>query len=130
MATWDNNETDDRKVASTRKTGNSSEEESANMDGGYASDNCGASGHRNWKELKIKQAGGLTGRRFLEEDFRNDEVGEDDKIDNVRKRICKKNRKTDECKTESEATNQRTSPRKGSMEGPVSPPRRSSKSRK
>ena len=80
MVTWDNNEIDDGKVASRRKTGNSSEEESADMDGGYDSDNYGASGHRNLKELKSKQAGELTGGRLLEDNLSNGEVGEDKNI--------------------------------------------------
>jgi hypothetical protein len=58
MATWDNNDTDDGKVASKSKTRNSSEEESANTDNGYNSDNCGANGRRNQKELKSMQTGG------------------------------------------------------------------------
>ena len=130
MATWDNNEIDDGKVASIRKTGNSSDEESADTDGGYYSDKYGASGHRNWKELKSKQAGGLTGGRLLEDNLSNGEVGEDEQFDKVRKRMHKKNRKTDEHKNEIEATNQRISPEKESTEGSVSPPRRSGRSRK
>ncbi len=88
MATWDNNETDDMKVASKSKTGNFSEEESTDRDGGYDSDRCGPSGHRNWKDLKSKQAGGRTGRILLEDNLSYDEVGEDDKIDKEREREC------------------------------------------
>jgi hypothetical protein len=50
-----------------------------------------------------------------------------------RERTCRKsnkNNKTDEHKSESEATYQRPSPRNGSMESPVSSLRRSSRSRK
>ena len=57
MATWNNNEIDDGELVSKRRTGNSSEDESIDSDGGYNSDNCGASGRRNWKDLKSKQAG-------------------------------------------------------------------------
>ena len=38
MATWDNDETNDRKLASDRKSGHSSEEESNNLDDGYDTD--------------------------------------------------------------------------------------------
>ena len=50
-------EIDDGDLVSKRQTGNSSEDESTDTDGGYNSDNCGASGRRNWKDLKSKQAG-------------------------------------------------------------------------
>ena len=128
MATWDNNEIDEGKMMARRMTGNSSEEESADMDGDYNSDNYGASGHRNWKELKSKQSGGLTGGRLLEDNLSNGEVVEDKEFDKERERMHKKNHKTDEHKNEIEATNQQTSPRKGSTEGLVSPPRRSGRS--
>ncbi len=59
----------------------------------------------------------------------NGEVGEDDKFDKERERMHKKKRtKTDGCRNEIEAT--RTSPRKGSTEDPMSPPRRSGRLRK
>ncbi len=125
MATWDNDETDDRKVASNSKTGNSSEEESVDTDGGYDTDRCGSSGHMNWKDLKSKQAGRQTGRILLDDNMSNDEVGEEEKFDRERekktRKKSKKNHKTDECKNEIEATNQQTSPRKGTTESPVSP---------
>ncbi len=47
MATWNNNETDDGELVLKRRTGNSSEDESIDTDGGYNSDNCGASWRRN-----------------------------------------------------------------------------------
>ncbi len=114
-------------------TGNSSEEKSAIKDGGCNSDRCIPSGCRNWKDLKRKQAGGQTGHILLEDNLSNDEVGEENKFDKERERIhkkSKKNQKTDECKNGIEATNQQTSPRKGSTESPVSPLRRSDRSRK
>ena len=80
-------------MASRRKTGNSSEEESADTDGGYNSDNCGASGHRNWKELKSKQADEETTQRFMADNLSNGEVGEDEKFDKERERMHKKKRK-------------------------------------
>ena len=65
-------------------TGNSSEEESANKDGGCDSDRCIPSGCRNWKDLKRKQAGGQTGHILLEDNLSNDEVGEENKFDKGR----------------------------------------------
>jgi hypothetical protein len=42
MATWEDNEINDSKVASKRKSGDSSEEDSSNeTDGGYNTDRCG-----------------------------------------------------------------------------------------
>ena len=52
----------------------------------------------------------------------NGEVGEEDKFDKERERMHKKKRKTDGRRNEIETT--RTSPRKGSTEDPMSPPRR------
>ena len=56
------------------------------MDGGYNSGNCGASGRRNWKDLKRKQAGEETTQRFMADYLSNGEVGEDDKFDKERVR--------------------------------------------
>ena len=50
------------------------------MDGGYNSGNCGASGRRNWKDLKRKQAGEETTQRFMADYLSNGEVGEDNKL--------------------------------------------------
>ena len=58
----------------------------------------------------------------------NGEVGEEDKFDKERERMHKKKRKADRRRNEIEAT--RTSPRKGSTEDPMSPPRRFGRSRK
>ena len=73
-----------------------------------------------------------TGRRLLEE-MSDDGAGEDDEFDREREETHTKSKKkniTDEHKSESEATSQRTSPRKGRTECPVSPLRRSGRSRK
>ena len=75
-------------MVSRRKTGHSSEDKSTNTDGGYNSDNCGASWLRNWKDLKSKQVGEETGQRFLADYLSNGEVGEDDKFDKEREREC------------------------------------------
>ncbi len=58
----------------------------------------------------------------------NGEVGEEDKFDKKRERIQKKKCNADGRRNEIEAT--RTSPRKGSTEDPISPLRRSDRSRK
>jgi hypothetical protein len=132
MVTWDNDETDDRKVAADRKSGRSSEDESGNLNNGYDTDRCGRRGRSNWKDMKSKQHGEQTVRRLMEEES-NDGVGEDDKFDKEREETRKKSKKNDrtgECKSESEATYQRTSTRKGSTESFVSPLRRSGRSRK
>ncbi len=57
MATGDNAETDDRKVASNRQSGcsSSSEEESGNLDDGYDTERCGRRGCGNWKDMNSKQ---------------------------------------------------------------------------
>ncbi len=65
MATWNDNEIDDREMVSKSGTGNSSGDESVDSDGGHNSDNCGASGPRNWIDLKSKQAGA----EFAERNF-------------------------------------------------------------
>ncbi len=132
MATWNNNEIDDGELVSKRWTGNSSEDESIDTDGGYNSDNCGVSGRRNWKDLKSKQAGEKIAQRntqsFMVDFLSNGEVGEEDKFDKERERMQKNKRKADGHRNAIEAT--RTSPRKGSTEDPMSPPRRSGRSRK
>jgi hypothetical protein len=131
MATWNNNEIDDGELVLKRRTGNSSEDKSIDSDGGYNSDNCGASGHRNWNDLKSKQAGEEIAQRntqsFMADFLSNDEVGEEDRFDKEKERMQKK-RKADGHRNEIEAT--WTSPRKGSTEDPMSPPRRSGRSRK
>ncbi len=72
-------------MVSRRRTGNSSEDESIDTDGGCNSDNCGASGCRNWKDLKSKQAGEEIAQRntqsFMADYMSNGKVGEDDKFD-------------------------------------------------
>jgi hypothetical protein len=132
IATWNNNEIDDGELVLKRRTGNSSEDESIDADGGYNSDNCGASGRRNWKDLKSKQAGEEIAQRytqsFMADFLSNHEVGEEDRFDKERERMQKKKRKTDGHRNEIEAT--RTSPRKGSTEDSMSPPRISGRSRK
>ena len=66
----------------------------------------------------------------------DDGVREDDDFDREREiarkksKKSKKSNKTDECKRESEATSQQTSPRKHCTESPESPLRRSGRSRK
>ena len=50
MATWEDDEIDDSKVASKRKSGDSSEEDSGNeTDGGYDSDRGGLRRRGTWK---------------------------------------------------------------------------------
>ena len=99
------------------------------MDGGYNSGNCGASGRRNWKDLKRKQAGEETTQRFMADYLSNGEVGEDNKFDKERERMHKKKHtKTDGRRNEIEAT--QTSPKKWSTEDPMRPPRRSGRLRK
>ncbi len=126
------NEIDDGEIKSKRGTGNSSGDESVDSDGGYNSDNCGASGHRNWRDLKSKQAGAKIAERnirsFQADLLSNNEVGEEDRFDKERERMQKKKRKADGRRNEIEA--KRTSPRKGSTEDPMSPPRRSVRSKK
>ncbi len=132
MGTWNDNEIDDGELVSKRRTGNSSEDESIDSDGGYNSDNCGACGHRNWRDLKSKQAGEEIAERnirsFMVGMLNNDEVEEEDRFDKERERMQKKKRKADGCRNEMEA--KRTSPRKGSTEDPMSPPRRSVRSKR
>ena len=132
MATWNDNEIDDGEMVSKRGTGNLSGDESVDSDGGYNSDNCGASGRRNWKDLKSKQAGEEIAQRntqsFQADLLSNNEVGEEDRFDKERERMQKKKRKADGRRNEIEA--KRTSPRKGSTEDPMSPPGISVRSKK
>ncbi len=86
MATWNNNEIDDGDLMSRRQTGNSSDGKSIDTDGGYNSDNCGASVRRNWKDLKRKQASEENTQRFMADYLSNGEVGKDDKFDKERER--------------------------------------------
>ncbi len=58
----------------------------------------------------------------------NNEVGEEDRFDKERERMQKKKRKADGHRNEIEA--KLTSPRKGSTGDPMSPPRRSVRSKK
>jgi hypothetical protein len=58
----------------------------------------------------------------------NDEVEEEGRFDKERERMQKKKRKADGRRNEIEA--KRTSPRKGSTEDPMSPPRRSVRSKR
>ena len=126
MATWEDDEADDSNMASKRKRRDSSEEDSGNeTDGGYGTDRCGRRGRGIWRDLKIKQQGGRTGRKLLDE-MSNDGVREDNDIDREREETCRKstkNKKTDERKSESEAKSRRTSPRKGHTENTLSPVR-------
>jgi hypothetical protein len=133
MATWNNNEIDVGEVVSRRQTGNLSEDKSIDTDDGYNSDNCDASGCRNWKDLKSKQAGEeniqRNTQRFMADYLSNGEVGEDNKFDKERERMHKKKHtKTDGRRNEIEAT--QTSPKKWSTEDPMRPPRRSGRLRK
>ncbi len=90
MATWEDDEIDDSKLASKRKSGDSSEEDSGNeTDGGYDTDRCGKRGRGTcWRELKIKQQEGRTGRKLLEE-MSDDGVRNDDGIDGERENAQK-----------------------------------------
>ncbi len=132
MATWNNNQIDDGELVLKRQTGNSSEDESIESNGGYNSDNCGASGHRNWRDLKSKQAGDEIAKRntrtFMADMLRNDEVGEENRFDKERERMQKKKPKADGLRNEIEA--KLTSPRKGSTDDPMSSPRRLVRSKK
>jgi hypothetical protein len=107
------------------------EEDSGNKtDGSYDTDRCGRRGRGAWRELKIKQQGGRTGRKLLDE-MNDDGVGKDDGIDIEREethRKSKKSKTTDEHKSASEAKSQQTSPRKGRIE--LSPVRRSGRATK
>jgi hypothetical protein len=86
MATWEDDEIDGSKVASKMKSRDSSEEDSGNeTDGGYNTDRCGQTGGGTWRELKIKQQGGRTGRKLLDE-MSDDGVGKDDGIERERER--------------------------------------------
>ena len=82
-------------MVSRRRTGNSSEDESIDTDGGCNSDNCGASGCRNWKDLKSKQAGEEIAQRntqsFMADYLSNDQVGEDDKFDRRESKCTRRN---------------------------------------
>jgi hypothetical protein len=82
--------------------------------------------------LKSKQAGEeiaqINTQSFMADFLSNDEVGEEDRFDKERERMQKTKHKADGRRDEIEAT--RTSPRKGSTEDPMSPPRRSGRSRK
>ncbi len=132
MATWNDNEIDDGEMVSKRGTGNSSGDESIDSDGGYNSDNFGESGRMNWRDLKSKQAGEEIAKRnirsFQADLLSNDEVGEENRFDKERERMQKKKRKADGHRNEIEA--KWTSPRKGSTEDPMSPPRRLVRSKK
>ncbi len=94
MVTWNDNEIDDGELVSKRRTGNLSWDESVDSDGGYNSDNWGASGRRNWKDLKSKQAGEEIAKRnirsFQADMLSNNEVGEEDRFDKERERMQKK----------------------------------------
>ena len=69
-------------------------DESVDSDGSYNSDNCGASGHRNWRDLKSKQAGEEIAERnirsYQADLLSNNEVGEEDRFDKERERECRR----------------------------------------
>ncbi len=67
-------------------------------------------------------------RSFQADLLSNNEVGEEDRFDKERERMQKKNCKADGHRNEIEA--KWTSPRKGSTEDPMSPPRGSVRSKK
>ncbi len=54
----------------------------------------GASGHRNWRDLKSKQAGAEIAERnirsFQADLLSNNEVGEEDRFDKERERECRR----------------------------------------
>jgi hypothetical protein len=128
MATWEDDEIDDSKVASKRRSGDSSEEDSGKeTDRGYDSDKAKDYGCGSWRDLKIKLQGEQTCRNLLDE-MSDDRVGEDDCIGSEREETAgraRRTKKTDERKSESEAKSRRTSPRKGRTENTLSPVRRS-----
>ena len=68
MVTWEDDEIDDSKVASKRRSGNSSEEDSGKeTDRGYDSDKAKDYGCGSWRDLKIKLQGEQTCRNLLDE---------------------------------------------------------------
>ena len=76
------------------------------MDSGYYtdSDRSYRRGRGTWRDLKIKQHGGRTGRKLLDE-MSDDGVGEDNGSDREREKTrkkSKKNKKTDEHKSQEE----------------------------
>ena len=93
MATWEDDEIDDSKVASKRRSRDSSEEDSGNeTDCGYDSDKAKDCGCGSWRDLKIKLQGKRTGRNLLDE-MSNDRVGEDNCIDSERQETHRKSKK-------------------------------------
>ena len=82
--------------------------------------------------MKSTQAGEEIAERnircFQADLLSNNEVGEEDRFDKERERMQKKKRKADGRRNEIEA--KWTSPRKWSTEDPMSPPRRSVRSKK
>jgi hypothetical protein len=86
IATWEDNEIDDSKVVSNRKSGDSSEEDRGNKtDRGYDSDKAKDYGCGSWRDLKIKLQGEQSGRNLLDE-MSDDRVGEDNCNDSERER--------------------------------------------
>jgi hypothetical protein len=68
MVTWEDDEIDDSKVASKRRSGDSSEEDSGKeTDRGYDSDKAKDYGCGSWRDLKIKLQGEQTCRNLLDE---------------------------------------------------------------
>jgi HEPN domain-containing protein len=138
---WENWEPKDKSKKDALRTywkKDEEEDKSGNeMDSGYYTDSdrsyrrgCGT-----WRDLKIKQQGGRTGRKLLDE-MSDDGVGEDNGSDREREETCKKSKNKKKMmnarvkKSESEAKSLPTSPRKGRNESPSSPVRRSGRSRK
>jgi len=93
MATWENDEIDDSKVASKRRSGDSCEEDIGNeTDRGYDSDKAKDYGCGSWRDLNIKLQGEQTGCNLLDE-MSDDRVGEDNCIDSEREETRRKSKK-------------------------------------
>ena len=93
IATWEDNEIDDSKVVSNRKSGDSSEEDRGNKtDRGYDSDKAKDYGCGSWRDLKIKLQGERSGCNLLDK-MSDDRVGEDNCIDSEREEMRRKSKK-------------------------------------
>jgi hypothetical protein len=107
---WENWEPKDKSKKDALRTywkKDKEEDKSGNeMDSGYYtdSDRSYRRGRGTWRDLKIKQQGGRTGRKLLDE-MSDDGVGEDNGSDREREETCKKSKnkkKTDERKSQEE----------------------------
>ena len=137
MATWENDKADGRKVAARGKSIDSSRNEDGNSDISNNS-NRGVRECGTWKDIKSGLYGGQPGNNSdkeshdgIEEDRESEGVlkemehdyGRSNKIANawsIGHSKSKKHKKTGECNSESDTTNQLTSPRKRSAQGPKS----------